>query len=134
MRILIAEDDANLCRVLEANLKSWGHEVVVTHNGNDALRDLQQENAPLLAILDWMMPELDGVEVCRRLRTEKIGPPVLQSYNNERYHNFQLALSIGTVEIDHKSGLDIQEQMARADEAMYRHKGHKKAQKTLSSS
>jgi len=304
MKILVAEDDAVSCRVLTANLKSWGHEVVVTNNGRDALQALQCAEAPLLAILDWMMPELDGIEVCRRLRSEDTGRSVyvilltslnrtenlikgleagaddyltkpfdrnelrmrvqagarivqlqsslrervrelelaqealrnlsltddmtglynhrgffnlaehqlkmnhrsktksllifadmdglkeindtmghqagsnaiaavadilrrtfrncdivarlggdefailvpnvtiadagkiierlhsnLQLYNDERHHDFQLALSVGAVDIDPMSEVDIREQMGRADEAMYREKGHKKAQK-----
>lgn len=76
MRILIAEDDPVSCRVLTANLKAWGHEVVVTNNGSDALAALQKEDAPLMAILDWMMPGLDGVEVCRRLRNQSDAAPI----------------------------------------------------------
>lgn len=70
MRILIAEDDPVSCRLLTAHLTKWGHEVVVTRNGVDALQTLQADGAPLLAILDWMMPGMDGAEICRRLREE----------------------------------------------------------------
>src|ERR1700741_3282291 len=70
MKILIAEDDPISRRILTSSLKAWGHETVVTENGIDALEALQQEDAPMLAILDWMMPGLTGVEICRRLRTE----------------------------------------------------------------
>jgi diguanylate cyclase (GGDEF)-like protein len=76
MKILIAEDDPVSRRILTANLKSWGHEVVITQNGAEALAALEQENAPLLAILDWMMPGLDGPEVCRRLRSTNGGSPI----------------------------------------------------------
>jgi diguanylate cyclase (GGDEF)-like protein len=76
MKILIAEDDPVSCRILAANLKSWGHEVVITQNGNEALAALQQKDAPLLAILDWMMPGLHGPEVCRRLRSANGGSPI----------------------------------------------------------
>ncbi len=68
MRILIAEDDRVSCSVLEASLRKWGHEVVVTCDGQAAWEVLQRDDAPKLAVLDWMMPELDGVEVCRRVR------------------------------------------------------------------
>ena len=74
MKILIAEDDPVSCRLLSTNLKSWGHEVVITKNGLDALETLQGDDAPMLAILDWVMPGLDGVEVCRRLRSESEVP------------------------------------------------------------
>lgn len=72
MKILIAEDDPVSRRILTTNLKAWGHEIVVTENGSDALAALQQEDAPMLAILDWMMPGQTGVEICRRLRSEGI--------------------------------------------------------------
>ena len=76
MRILIAEDDPISSRILTTSLKAWGHECVVTNNGADALAALQKEDAPLLAILDWMMPGLTGVEICRRLRTERSEAPI----------------------------------------------------------
>jgi phosphoserine phosphatase RsbU/P len=68
MRILIAEDDLVSRAVLERTLRDWGHEVVVTCDGQAAWEELQREDAPKLALLDWMMPELDGPEVCRRDR------------------------------------------------------------------
>lgn len=76
MKILIAEDDPVSCRVLTTNLKAWGHEIVVTNNGIDALEALQRDDAPMLAILDWMMPGLTGVEICRRLKTESHAAPI----------------------------------------------------------
>jgi diguanylate cyclase (GGDEF)-like protein len=76
MKILIAEDDPVSCRVLTTNLKAWGHEIVVTNNGNDALQALQRDDAPMLAILDWMMPGLTGVEICHRLKTESHAAPI----------------------------------------------------------
>jgi DNA-binding response OmpR family regulator len=69
MNILIAEDDPVSRRVLEATLVRFGHQVVVAANGAEAWAMLQRDDAPSLAILDWMMPELDGVEICRRLRS-----------------------------------------------------------------
>jgi sigma-B regulation protein RsbU (phosphoserine phosphatase) len=68
MRILIAEDDPVSRRVLETTLVKWGHEVIVTCEGVEAWEALRQEDAPRLAILDWMMPGMDGTEVCRRVR------------------------------------------------------------------
>ena len=68
MRILIAEDEAVSRRVLEATLKKWGHEVVVTCDGAEALNVLSREDAPLLVILDVLMPCVGGIEVCRRVR------------------------------------------------------------------
>ncbi len=68
MRILIAEDDMVSRRVLEATLAKFGYEVEVAADGAQAWAALQREDAPSIAILDWMMPELDGVEICRRVR------------------------------------------------------------------
>lgn len=67
MKILIAEDDPVSRRLLEATLVKWGYQVAVTSEGREALRILQAETAPILAILDWMMPGLDGTEVCRKV-------------------------------------------------------------------
>jgi CheY-like chemotaxis protein len=68
MNILIAEDDPVSRRILEATLVRAGYDVVVTSNGNDAWVVLRGDNAPLLAVLDVMMPGIDGLEVCRRVR------------------------------------------------------------------
>ncbi len=67
MRILIAEDDATSRLMLERVLRKWGHEVVVTADGDEAWEAFRREQ-PDLAVLDWMMPEMDGIEVCRRIR------------------------------------------------------------------
>src|SRR5437868_11406448 len=68
MKILIAEDDPVSRRVLEGTLLRWGYEVTVTPNGVAALAGLQSADAPKLAILDIMMPEMDGLETCRQVR------------------------------------------------------------------
>jgi diguanylate cyclase (GGDEF)-like protein len=73
MRILIAEDDPVSRRVLSVQLTKWGHEVIATENGLDAWEAINREDAPHLAILDRMMPGLDGVEICRRLRQHANG-------------------------------------------------------------
>jgi phosphoserine phosphatase RsbU/P len=75
MRILIAEDDQVSRRLLETTLARWGHEVVTACDGRAAWEALQQPDAPRLALLDWMMPELDGAEVCRRVRARADAPP-----------------------------------------------------------
>ncbi len=68
MKVLIAEDSAVSRHVLEATVRKWDYEVVSAHDGDEALAALDQEDAPRLAILDWMMPGRSGVEVCRELR------------------------------------------------------------------
>ncbi|MBI3649541.1 MAG: response regulator [Acidobacteria bacterium] len=69
MRILIAEDEPVSRLMLETNLKKWGHEVIVTTNGAEAWAEFQKAEAPNLAILDVMMPEMSGLEVCRQIRS-----------------------------------------------------------------
>jgi phosphoserine phosphatase RsbU/P len=68
MRILIAEDDSISRIFLQRTLQRWSYEVVVTEGGDEAWRVLDEPDPPPLAILDWMMPGLDGTEVCRRIR------------------------------------------------------------------
>jgi len=75
VRILIAEDDAVPRHLLQTTLTKWGYEVISTTDGMQALDALSRPDAPSLAILDWMMPGLDGAEVCRRarsLRTDRL--------------------------------------------------------------
>lgn len=68
MRILIAEDDCTSRAILAAFLAKNDYAVIEAENGADALHVLQQPDAPQLAILDWLMPEMDGIEVIRRVR------------------------------------------------------------------
>lgn len=68
MRVLIAEDDLTSRMMLQRMLEQWGHEVTVTTDGQEAWETLRGPDSPPLAILDWMMPEMDGVEVCRRVQ------------------------------------------------------------------
>jgi signal transduction histidine kinase len=75
MKILIAEDDRISLRLLQATLVKWEHDVVATCDGVEAWQRLQADNPPQLAILDWMMPGQDGIEICRKIRQT----PALQS-------------------------------------------------------
>jgi sigma-B regulation protein RsbU (phosphoserine phosphatase) len=68
VRVLIAEDDTVSRRLLEATLQKWGYDVITTTDGLQALDVLSQPDAPSLAILDWMMPGMEGAEVCLRAR------------------------------------------------------------------
>jgi len=68
MKILIAEDDRASRLVLEAIIKKAGYEVIATSNGKEAWEVMHGENPPLLAIIDWIMPEMNGVEFCRKVR------------------------------------------------------------------
>ena len=67
-RILVAEDDPLLRKILQTWLEEWGHQVIFAEDGAMAWKLLQQENPPDLIIVDWVMPEMDGTELCRRIR------------------------------------------------------------------
>jgi len=68
MRILVAEDDFTSRSILTAILKKWGYDPLVTEDGTAAWDALQRPDAPELVLLDWDMPGMNGLEVCRRLR------------------------------------------------------------------
>jgi DNA-binding response OmpR family regulator len=74
--ILLVEDEIKLARFIELELQSEGYRVTVAHDGMSGL-SLVRESEPDLAILDWMMPGLTGVELCRRLRSTGIKIPVI---------------------------------------------------------
>lgn len=66
--ILIADDDERPRQLLAHYLKSWGFTVVACRDGLEAAAILEGDNAPAIALIDWMMPGLEGVEICRRVR------------------------------------------------------------------
>ena len=70
MRVLVAEDDRVTGEILARTLERWGYEASVVRDGRDAWEHLRGEVAPTLAILDWMMPHLDGPDICRRVRAD----------------------------------------------------------------
>lgn len=76
IKILIAEDDRVSRTLLDSVLQDWGYEVVIARNGVEALDMLQRKDAPNLAILDWMMPEMDGTAVCKSLREFSTRHPI----------------------------------------------------------
>ncbi len=69
MKILIAEDDKVSLRILEKNTSEWGYDIAVAANGEEALRTLREGDVRL-AILDWMMPGINGIEICRFVRQD----------------------------------------------------------------
>ena len=76
MRVLLADDDDFYRYAIRKALEGWGYEVVDVSDGMEALHVLQEEDRPKLAILDWMMPGMDGVNVCCRIRALKSLPYV----------------------------------------------------------
>ncbi|MBW1670069.1 MAG: response regulator [Deltaproteobacteria bacterium] len=76
MKVLIAEDDVTTRRLLEILLSQWGYETEVTDDGKEAWHALQATDPPQMAIFDWMMPEMNGVELCHKIR-ESITPSLI---------------------------------------------------------
>lgn len=75
MKILIAEDNLAAQAMLETALTELGHEVTATDDGSAACEAMLKPDAPKLAVLDWMLPGMDGVEICRTIREKKLTDP-----------------------------------------------------------
>lgn len=73
MKILIAEDDQTTLYILETLLDSWGYEVISVKDGAAAITELSKQEAPSIAIIDWQMPKVNGLEVCKHLANRKNG-------------------------------------------------------------
>lgn len=97
MKILIAEDDPISNHILKTTLVKWGHEVVSTQNGAEAWEQLQPEDAPSIVILDWMMPGMDGLEVCRRVRQSQrsIAPYIILLTANHGVDQLVMGMDAG---------------------------------------
>lgn len=76
MRILIADDERVSTMMLGRTLEQWGFEVIVVHDGAAAWERIVGTDPPALAILDWEMPGLDGIELCQRIRSAPLRSPV----------------------------------------------------------
>lgn len=76
MKVLVAKDQAVSRHILEVSLRTWGYEVTAVEDGTRAWAILQGDDAPQLAILDWLMPGMDGIEICRQIRTSPATRPV----------------------------------------------------------
>ena len=68
LRVLVVDDEPGIRRLIQTSLRGWGYEVLAASTGEEALAILEREDAPALAILDWTMPGMDGLELCRRVR------------------------------------------------------------------
>lgn len=73
-KILVAEDDPVSQRMLQSFLAKWGYAVIAASNGTEALKILEGPGAPRLAVLDWMMPGMEGPEICREIRKDPERP------------------------------------------------------------
>jgi two-component system, cell cycle response regulator len=70
MRVLVAEDDIISLKLLVRTISDWGDSVETVNNGTDAWKILNTQNPPQLVVLDWMMPGMDGIEICKKLRKQ----------------------------------------------------------------
>lgn len=95
MRVIVVEDDPVSRQLLEQSLQKWGYAVTACSDGRQALRVLRREPRPALVLLDWMMPEMDGLEVCRHLEAE-----------NRREGLYLIFLTARSASEDVVSGLD----------------------------
>ncbi len=75
MNILVAEDDQISRLMLQGMLSEWGYNVIAVADGIEAWEVLQRDDAPRLAVLDWVMPGMDGIEVCRKVRERPAAEP-----------------------------------------------------------
>jgi two-component system, cell cycle response regulator len=94
-RVLVAEDDVLFRKILQSWLRAWGYNVALAEDGTKAWAILQEENPPELLILDWMMPGIDGTELCRRIRDRQRGP-----------YQYILLVTARDDKQDHVRGLD----------------------------
>lgn len=94
MKILIAEDDENMSKILKLYLQREGYEVDCVSNGEDVISYFEQKTADLL-LLDWMMPKKDGIETCRELRLMKIPVKIIMLTAKTTAENEYQGLSIG---------------------------------------
>ncbi|MGJ7912684.1 response regulator transcription factor [Neobacillus sp. LXY-1] len=93
-KILVVDDERSIVTLLEYNLVQAGFEVATAFDGNEG-RKLAVSESPDLIILDWMLPELDGLEVCKQLRQEKIMTPIIMLTARDHELDKVLGLELG---------------------------------------
>jgi DNA-binding response OmpR family regulator len=91
--VLVVEDEVQLCELIREQFVTAGHIVTVVHDGLQALQALETQPADLV-ILDWMLPGLDGLEVCRRIRARSITPILMLTARAEEIDRV-LGLEVG---------------------------------------
>ncbi len=98
LKALLAEDDPDIQLVARLSLKRAGFQVVLASTGTEALAKVAAEK-PDVALLDWMMPEMDGVEVCRRLKAdpETAAIPVIFLTARSQDAELRTGLSMGAI-------------------------------------
>jgi len=128
IKVLIADDRPTTRYMLKKNIRDWGYEVVEAIDGDQAWTILQTKPYPRIAILDWMMPGLDGVEICKKLQNSKSMPliyTILLTSKKEREdlvyalesgaHNFQ-SKPFSPVEL--RSHLNVAKRLVESDDQL----------------
>src|ERR1700724_2119045 len=115
--ILVVEDEAAMNDLIRAELEAEGHVVRQAHDGPSAL-ELVKEQTPQLVILDWMLPGLDGLSVCRQLRQEHLMPIIMLTARSEEVDRV-LGLEVGANDYLVKP-FGVRELLARARAALPR--------------
>ena len=109
-KILVADDDLNICELLRLYLEKEGFEVVMAHDGEEAVAKFESEK-PSLILLDIMMPKLDGWQVCRQIRQKSDCPIIMLTAKGETFDKV-LGLELGAVDFVVKP-FDTKEIVAR---------------------
>jgi two-component system cell cycle response regulator len=114
LKVLIADDDPVSRRLLEVSLNHAGYPVVAASNGTEALALLEHKDGPRLAVLDWMMPEMDGVQVCYNLRKAAREPYIYIILLTARGHQSEIVQGLEAGADDYiTKPFDLQELKAR---------------------
>ena len=116
-KILVADDDKNICELLRLYLEKEGYAVVLAHDGEEALERFSAE-APDILLLDVMMPKLDGWQVCREIRKKSEVPMIMVTAKGETFDKV-LGLELGADDYVVKP-FDTKEVVARIKAVMRR--------------
>ncbi|GCE47862.1 two-component system alkaline phosphatase synthesis response regulator PhoP/two-component system response regulator ResD [Thermosporothrix hazakensis] len=109
-RVLVVEDEVDICNLIKSELEAEGHVVFQAFDGPTALT-LVEQHIPHLIILDWMLPGLDGLSVCRRVRQNHLMPIIMLTARNEEIDRI-LGLEVGADDYVSKP-FSVRELMAR---------------------
>ena len=136
MQALVVDDSAVYRKLIGDHLRSWGFGVTLAESGSEAWQILEQPNAPKLVLLDWVLPDLDGIELCRRIRQAGSSSPyvyIILLTSKEGRQNMLQAMQAGADdylvkpfdELELKARLlvgkrilDLQEELVSARESM----------------
>ncbi|MEK4028506.1 response regulator transcription factor [Pseudobacillus sp. FSL P4-0506] len=93
-RVLVVDDEPSIVTLIKYNLEQAGYEVITAYDGEEALKKTLEE-LPDLLVLDWMLPRLDGMEVCKELRQRKVSTPILMLTAKDEEFDKVLGLELG---------------------------------------